>query len=229
MLLIVSMAKKQDYDASDGATGLKRKFEQLAGCPAVVLHFTEVTPRNLNLIRPRAVFITGFGYPWSDIHVPDLYPLNDFLHATDIPVYGACGGHQLIGFCFNRDLRRVKQLRDEPMRRLRPGETDPGPVAHNPGYYMAYGFTEVRVLAKDPIFEGLGRKIRVLEWHYCEVKKLPRHFVLLATSPECKIEMMRHRTRPIYSAQFHAEAWKEPYTDGRQIMANFFRIAGLGK
>ncbi|MBC7286451.1 MAG: gamma-glutamyl-gamma-aminobutyrate hydrolase family protein [Armatimonadetes bacterium] len=229
MVLIVSMARKTEYDASDGATGLKRKFEELARCPVVVLHYTEVTPRNIELIRPRAVFITGFGYSWSEIHVPDLYNLNDFLHSTEVPVYGACGGHQLIGFCFNRNLRRVKRLRDEPMRRLRPGETDLGPVSHNPGYYIARGFTEVQVVAKDPIFDGLGRKIRVLEAHYCEVKKLPPGFKLLATSQECKIEMMRHCERPIYGAQFHAEVWQEPYMDGKRIMSNFFRIAGLGE
>ena len=228
MILIVSMARKDEYDRSDGATGLKRKFEELAACPAVSLHFTEVSPETVDRIRPQAVFITGFGYPWSEVHVPDLYPINDFLHATDVPVYGACGGHQLIGYCFSRDLRRVKQLRGEPMRRLRAGETDHGPVSYNPGYYLAHGFTEVQIVARDPIFQGLPRKVRVLEWHYCEVKRLPPEFELLATSAECRIEMMRHRSRPIYGAQFHAEMWQEPYTHGRTIMANFFRLAGLG-
>jgi hypothetical protein len=40
--------------------------------------------------------------------------------------------------------------------------------------------------------------------------------------------MMKHRSRPIYSAQFHAETWQPPYTDGEIIMRNFFRIAGIG-
>lgn len=227
MILVVSMAKLDDYDRSDGATGLKRKFEKLTGCPVVSLHYSEASPETIDRIGAQAVFITGFGYPWSDIHVPDLYPINDFLHTTKLPVYGACGGHQLIGYCFSRDLRKVKRLRDEPMRRLRPGETDHGPISYNPGYYLAHGFTEVQIVRRDPIWQGLRRKVRVLEWHYCEVKRLPPEFVLLATSPECRIEMMRHRSRPIYGAQFHAEAWQEPYTDGRRIMENFFRLAGL--
>ena len=52
-------------------------------------------------------------------------------------------------------------------------------------------------------------------------------FELLATSPECRIEMMKHAERPLYGAQFHAESWHEAYPDGEQVMRNFFRIAGL--
>jgi anthranilate/para-aminobenzoate synthase component II len=156
----------------------------------------------------------------------DLYGLNDFLHTTEIPVYAACGGHQLVGFCFNVDLRKAKELFDQPMRKLRPGETDQGPYSH-PGYYVATGYQEVEIVQRDPIWKGLRGKFRVLEAHYCEVKKLPPGFDLLATSPECRLEMMKHRELPIYGAQFHAENWVEPYFDGRTIMENFFRIAGL--
>ena len=56
---------------------------------------------------------------------------------------------------------------------------------------------------------------------------MPPGFELLATSPECRLEMIRHQDRPMYGAQFHAEVWDGPYTDGETIMRNFFRIAGL--
>lgn len=42
-----------------------------------------------------------------------------------------------------------------------------------------------------------------------------------------RIEMMKHRTRPLYAAQFHAEVSQPPYTDGETIMRKFFRLAGL--
>ena len=69
--------------------------------------------------------------------------------------------------------------------------------------------------------------MRVPEAHYCEIKTLPPGFELLASSPECRIEMMKHRERPLYGAQFHAEIWQAPYNDGEKIMRNFFRLAGL--
>lgn len=228
MIVIISMATREAYDASDGAAGYKRRFEKLTGWPVAACHYTEASPEYLERFHPRAIFITGFGQSWETLHVPDLYPINDLLHTTEVPVYGACGGHQLIGFCFNRDLRRTKRLRDEPMRRLRPGEPDLGPVSGKWGYYVARGVHRVEIVERDPIFRGLrGRFIHVPEAHFCEVKTLPPGFKLLATSPECHIEMMRHTDRPLYGAQFHAETWQGPYTDGQTIMRNFFRIAGL--
>lgn len=228
MIVIISMATLDNYERSDGAAGYKRRFEKLTGWPVATCHYSEASPEYLERFHPRAIFITGFAQAWESFHVPDLYAVNDLLHTTDVPVYGACGGHQLIAYCFNKNLRRVKRLRNEPMRRLRPGEPDLGPVSGQWGYYVARGMQEVEIVKRDPIFKGLrGRTIRVLEAHYCEVKKLPPGFELLATSPECRIEMMKHSSRPIYGAQFHAEAWKGPYTDGETIMRNFFRIAGL--
>jgi GMP synthase (glutamine-hydrolysing) len=227
MIVVISMARIADYNAGDGSTGLKRRFEKLAGCPVVSIHFTEASPEYVARLDPQAIFITGFGYGWHTIAVPDLYAVNDLLHTTEVPVYAACGGHQLLGYCFNKDLRKTPLLRNEPMRKLRKGEPDYGPVSSGPGYYVATGFGEVEIVKRDPIFAGLKKRFRVLESHYCEVKRLPDSFELLATSPECRIEMMKHEARPIYGAQFHAEQWAEPYLDGQTVMANFLRIAGL--
>ena len=115
------------------------------------------------------------------------------------------------------------------MRKCRHAEPDTGAVKGHPGYYYADAFVEVKILRADPIFAGLGRRIRVRESHRCEVKKLPRGFSRLATSAECTYEMIRHVTRPLYGMQFHAERWEKPYMDGRTIMANFFRLAGVMK
>ena len=227
MIVIVSMAELASYNSSDGNTGQKRKFEQLTGAPATNIHFSQATPDYIARLNAQAVFICGFGYGWDQVPVPDLIGISDFLHTTEIPVYAACGGHQLMGFVFNENLRKVKQLQDLPMRKLRGSEPDYGYSARVAGHYTATGYQVVDIVKRDPIFAGLKRRIRVREAHYCEVKKLPPGFELLATSPECKIEMMKHTERPLYGAQFHAESWQEPYLDGRQVMANFFKIAGL--
>ena len=229
MIVVISMNTKEGWEASDGAGGYKRRFEKMRGGPVAACHYSEVSPEYLDRFHPRALFITGFGYSWNQVPVPGLYAINDLLHTTELPVYGACGGHQLIAFCFNMDLRKTERLPDEPMRRLEPGEPDFGPVCGQWGYYVARGVQEVQIVKRDPIFSGLpGPKIRVPEAHYCEIKTLPPGFELLATSPECRIEAMKHRERPIYGAQFHAEICQAPYTDGDQIMRNFFRIAGMG-
>ena len=227
MILVISMAQADAYDRNDGGTGLKRKFEKLTGAPVISIHHREATPEYVARINPQAIFITGFGHSWGTVPVQDLLGVSDLLHTTDIPVYGACGGHQLIGFCFNRNLREVQQLQDEPMRKLRPGEPDPGPVEYNPGYYVARGFFDVQALHDDPIFAGLGKTFRVLEAHYCEVKTLPPDFLHLARNANCELQCIRHKAKPLYGAQFHAETWTEYYPDGKQFIANFFHLAGL--
>lgn len=226
MILMISMRNRKDYDRQDGATGFKCRVEQLAGHPVLTMHYADASPATVNAVDPRAIIITGSPDPWPTIRVADLYGLNDLLHTTSIPLLAICQGHQLIGHCFNRDLRKVRRLPDEPMRKCRPGEPDTGAVKGHPGYYYANAFVEVNILRADPIFAGLGRRIRVRESHRCEIKKLPRGFVHLAQSTDCTYEMIRHGARLLYGMQFHAECWEKPYLDGRTILVNFFRLTG---
>jgi len=60
--------------------------------------------------------------------------------------------------------------------------------------------------------------------HYCEVKKLPPGFELLASSGHCRIAAMRHRDRPLYGTQFHPEGYDRPFFHGRTVLENFARI-----
>ncbi len=43
------------------------------------------------------------------------------------------------------------------------------------------------------------------------------------------IPAMRHRARPLYGLQFHPERYTDAHPDGRTILANFFRLAGLAR
>jgi GMP synthase-like glutamine amidotransferase len=221
------MRNRKDYDKRDGATGLKRRLEQLTGQPVLTMHYADASPVTVNAVAPRAIVITGSPDPWPTIRVADLYGLSDLLHTTSIPLLAICQGHQLIGHCFNHDLRKVRRLPDEPMRKCRPGEPDTGAVKGHPGCYYADAFVEVELLRPDPIFAGLGRRIRVRESHRCEIKKLPQGFRRLAQSADCKYEMIRHGERLFYGMQFHAERWEKPYMAGRTILVNFFRLAGV--
>src|SRR5664280_1971137 len=124
MILVISMRNHKDYDQRDGATGFKCRMEQLTGKPVLVMHYAEVGLAAVRAVNPQAIVITGSPDPWPTIRVADLYGLNDLLHTTSIPLLAICQGHQLIGHCFNRDLRKVRRLPDEPMRKCRPGEPD---------------------------------------------------------------------------------------------------------
>jgi GMP synthase-like glutamine amidotransferase len=50
--------------------------------------------------------------------------------------------------------------------------------------------------------------------------------VPLADSEACRIQAIRHASRPLYGVQFHPERYSQRHPDGRTIMANFFGLAG---
>ncbi len=227
MILLVSMAKPEDYDRSCAHTELKRKFEKLTGSPALLQHYSEITPKLVDSLPIRTIFISGSGCPWPEVDPRKLDGLYDVMKNTEIPTHGACAGHQLLGFFFNADdWRQVERLEDEYVRPLGPGEAvSVSDTA--PGMFLEQGIFEIQILAHDPIFDGLDTKLVVRESHLCEVKTLPPGFIHLARNGNCEIQAMRHGERPIYGTQFHPEAWTDKFEDGKRFMQNFFRIAGL--
>ena len=226
MILIASMAEPEKYPTNGGSWMQKVRFEQITGHPALVVNYPQVTPELVAGYPFKAMFITGTGYPWETIPPEATYGINDVLQETEMPVLAACGGHQLLGWCFNHDVRKLKTFKDLPMRKLEPGEPDINPNYH-PGYFMETGVHEVEIVQRDPIFIGLKKRFKVPEAHYCEVKRLPPGFVHLARNDNCELQCFRHETKPMYGAQFHAENWSDGYPDGEVFITNFFRIAGL--
>ena len=223
MILIASMAEPDGYRSSGGGWDHKMRFEQITGRPAIIMHYSKVNRRFIERHGIKAMFITGFGYGWQKVRVKDLYGINDVLHEMDLPVLGACGGHQLIGMLFNKNVRKVKGFKDQPMRKLRPGEPDVNPGYH-PGYFTEMGIHEIEIVQRDPIFKGLKKRFRAPEAHYCEVKKLPPDFIHLARNDNCELQCFRHKDKPLYGAQFHAETWTDHYDDGKTFITNFFRL-----
>ena len=55
-----------------------------------------------------------------------------------------------------------------------------------------------------------------------EVKRMPDDFELLATSDVCRVEAMRHRTKPIFGVQWHPEVYHSQY--GEDVYRNFIEI-----
>jgi len=223
VLIRVELLEK--YDGGNNLFHVKRRIEAISGEPCLLIHHTQATLELIEGLRPRAIVMSGFGTSFQDFDVREFWPLDDLVKNADVPIIGFCGSHQLIAFMYDLDLRRVEHLRDEPMRRLRPGEPDLS--ESHPGYFKEIGYYPVEIVKDDPIFEGLKSPIIVRQSHYCEVKKLPEEFELLATGGECRIQAMRHRERLIYTTQFHPEGYTERYPDGKIIIRNFLRIAGV--
>ncbi|HLJ20031.1 MAG TPA: gamma-glutamyl-gamma-aminobutyrate hydrolase family protein [Stellaceae bacterium] len=224
MIVYIGFAQRDEWTgwAQTYARHAQRFEAASGGAPCLVVPFYHVCPDLLARLAPSAVVMSGFARSFQDYDVQSFYPVADLLeHAVDTPILALCGSHQLTGFLFNGTLRTAGRLEDEPMRRRRAGEPIVNPDYH-PDFFMERGFYELDLHVDDPLFAGCGRPPVVYESHYCETKTLPPGFRLLASTPDCRIQAMRHETRPLVGLQFHPEDYSDRFPDGRRILENFF-------
>ena len=123
----------------------------------------------------------------------------EFVKACQAPVLGICFGHHILGRAYGSEILRGKWIKN---------------------------LEKVKILASNELFSSwdTGNEITVEESHGDYIKKLPRRFTLLASSESCKIEAMKHCTKPLYGVQFHAERTE----DGWQVIGNFLKnVANL--
>ena len=196
----------------------KARFERLSGALCVLLHFTQVDRALLARLGVRAVIVSGHSTLIDDYDADTLAPLVEVIRETRTPLLGLCGGHQLIGLTFG--------VTPAPMGRLAPGEGDPRP-ALAAGMRKEWGPSIVRISAHDPLFAGLDETVVVEKRHFWEMKTAPAGFARLAASDACPIQAIRHEGRMLYGVQFHPERYSDRHPDGRIILSNFFRLAGL--
>jgi len=229
MYLFVAFVETEDYYRTGPSGQVKARLEEASGERCLIVPYREVSLKVVEELAPRAIAMSGFGGHFQSRPIEWFYGADEVLRQADLPILCFCGSHQLLGFCYNHNLRRLKELRDQPMRKLKPTEHWPRRPAGDPNYdlsdyFVAEGFFPIRQVKKDPLFAGLPPTMIMRCSHYCEVKKLPEGFEVLATSDHCPIEAMRHQTKPLYGTQFHPEAFAEPFLDGKKLLANFARI-----
>jgi GMP synthase (glutamine-hydrolysing) len=110
-----------------------------------------------------------------------------------MPILGICWGHQFIAHSLG------------------------GKVKY--GDKGEYGHSEITVDDEDQILKGMPEKFQAWVSHRDEVVELPPGFVSLAHSQTCKIEAMRHKTKPIFGVQFHPEVFHTQ--NGKLVLQNF--------
>jgi len=195
----------------------QRRVQSLSGIRCLHLHFSELVGDDLDKPHVKAILIGGRSKLLAPDHDPEYFSL---IRNTKIPMIGFCGGMQLIGKAFSAEVVRLRKLRE--------GEIDPNPSYH-PGWFKEWGFLPVRLTRRDPLFESLPDEILVREAHAFHVATAPPEFEILAATDECPVEAFKHRHRILYGTQFHPEAYDDDHPQGRIILENFLRLAGIPK
>lgn len=100
-----------------------------------------------------------------------------WLKEINLPIWGICFGHQLLGLLFDARVSRQREDRD---------------------------WQTIELIADCPLFEKLPTEFEMMEDH-CESVSIPVHFQLVAVSDACVNEAMMHESKPIFGVQFHPE------------------------
>jgi GMP synthase-like glutamine amidotransferase len=125
----------------------------------------------------------------------------------NLSLLGICFGHQLLCWAFGAEVGSLPQQ-------------------------VANRFEDVKVIQSGEIFAGF-KEVQtkpLAENHYDYVLKDSLNsagFILLADSPSCEVEAVKHKTKPFYGVQFHPERITingQTNPEGHKIIENFFTI-----
>jgi GMP synthase-like glutamine amidotransferase len=196
---------------------VKYRLEDISGEPCLIMRYTRVSPALLEAVGARAVLVSGCYTDFEHYSDADLAGLRAIYQAADWPTLGFCGGAQLMAQVYGAEVG--------PMGPLEPGgaiETSFGG-----GMKQEHGFMPVRVQAPHPWLDGLGPAPEVFQAHYWEIKAAPAGFRVLAASDLCAVQALAHERLPLFGTQFHPEAYDDAHPAGRDLLQNFFRLAGI--
>ena len=172
-----------------------------------ILHYSDISSKKIKDIDPHMVFLTGrltyAGDVEEDAYAAELAMIRE----SDIPLFGICLGHQLIATAHGATLGRMFETSEY--------EED----------IREEGFVEMNIRLRDPIFSGIHNPFMAYEYHLEEVKEVPEHFELLASSQMCEVQAIRHKEKLIYGVQFHPEAYNQLFPAGEMILQNFYDLA----
>jgi GMP synthase-like glutamine amidotransferase len=196
---------------------LTSRLTALSGLDCFCFHYTQIKRDSLDKPKVKAIILrppSPAGRLKCEAAKEELWAM---ARETRIPIIAFCGGFHQVYLAFGGKMA--------DMRRLKPGEPDPNP-AYSPGRLKEWGFCKVKVVKRDPLFDGLGDELDVLEQHVSECAQLPPEFEVLAGTDICRVQAIKHKTKLIYATQFHPEAYEEGHLDGKRILQNFFKLAG---
>lgn len=184
--------------------------------------------------RPLAAFLSGNFKDWCEVDRKLWRGTQEVLRAGHLPMWASCGGAQGLALLSEYGVEtpwdcphcRTNATPRTPLY-THIGHTGVKPCGDYGACVFERGPHEIRVVAADPVFQGLPAVFKAMESHCGQIEWPPAGWFLAATAgpgTKTRTQCLRRNDRPIYAAQFHIEMSGTPETSGR-IMANFLAIA----
>jgi GMP synthase-like glutamine amidotransferase len=131
--------------------------------------------------------------------------VTDLIRNCNVPLLGVCFGHQLLCEAFGAKTAALKE-----------------PILHK--------FEQVNIIQTGDILSRFrrGQPVPLAQYHYDYVLKESLDdagFILLADSPTCDVEAVKHKDKLFFGVQFHPECITiggETHLEGHRILDNFY-------
>ena len=131
----------------------------------------------------------------------------EYAYKNEIPVFGICGGMQLMGICVNNSKENLSKI-----------ETS---INHNiKGNSYAHS---ISINSESKLFKILKQDcINVNSHHVMGLKKID-DFLISSKSPDGIIESIEHVTKPIIGVQWHPESDYASDDNSKKIFKYFIK------
>lgn len=163
--------------------------------------FAELVPYTVSLkklAQAKGIVISGGPQFLSGSRAPKV---NKKIFELGVPMLGICYGLQLIAHQFGGKITAAK--------------------------HREYGPADVLVKKRSGIFQGLSGKQETWMSHGDQVTKLPKGFMVTASSQNCRYAAVANEKKKMYGLQFHPEV--SHTKNGSRMLKNFVTITGARK
>ncbi|GAB6144966.1 hypothetical protein JCM12294_24040 [Desulfocicer niacini] len=165
--------------------------------------------------KPVAIFLTGQSRWWEMMPMFEFNGEMEVIRKTDIPLFGVCGGHQMIAAqqerTFVQSTGRYHGAYEKDVKHLMEGDIVP-----------------IKIIAPDNLFAGMNDPFYIPKLHSWNICVIPDGFELIATSTDSNghvvNEIIKHKKRLIIGSQGHPEI-STPWSSGKLLLINFLRLA----
>lgn len=224
MYLFVDTEHISGYDKPSGKklmaarTAITYKLEDLLHDDVHLIRYNRLDEAAVERLAPKAIFFSGSSSVPDDFGAGEQDGAQRVIRDTPLPMFGFCGGMQLIGLALG--------VPPTKLGRLAEGEEDPYPMM-SPGWKKEGGYFEIELLDDHPLTADLGAEPIFRHAHSWEVATLPEGFRNLASTPLTDHQLIVNDRRHIVGSQFHPEYWTDEHPAGAAMIRNFCEWADV--